>query len=149
MRKADEDTRNATYQAMRGRFMGLAVAMGISLSIFLFFLLPMVVGSFFDRWIDNMLVLNLLEGLIRILIFMAYMILVSRMGEMKRVFAYHGAEHKTIFCYEKGLELTVENVRKQSRFHPRCGTSFMVLMLITALVITHQITPAVRAIDIG
>ena len=114
---------------------GLAVAMGLGLSIFLFFLLPMVVGSFFDRWIDSTLGINLVEGLIRMCIFMAYIILVSRMGEMKRVFAYHGAEHKTIRCYEMGLPLTVENVRQQTRLHPRCGTSFLLVVMVTSILV--------------
>ena len=114
---------------------GFAVAMGMGLSIFLFFLLPMVVGSFFDRWIDSTLGINLVEGLIRMCIFMAYMILVSRMGEMKRVFAYHGAEHKTIRCYEMGLPLTVENVRQQTRLHPRCGTSFLLVVMVTSILV--------------
>ena len=126
---------------------GFAVFMGLAMSIGLFFLLPMVIGSFFDRWIDNMLVLNLVEGLIRILIFMAYMILVSRMGEMKRVFAYHGAEHKTIRCYEAGLELTVENVRQMTRLHPRCGTSFLlVVMVISILVFSIASTALLSAV---
>ena len=90
---------------------GIAVALGLGMSILLFFLLPMVIGSFFDKIITSTFGLNLLEGLIRIIIFMIYMILVSRMNEMKRVFAYHGAEHKTIRCYEAGLPLTVENIR--------------------------------------
>ena len=114
---------------------GLAVAMGLGLSVFLFFLLPMVVGSFFDRWIDSTLGINLVEGLIRMCIFMAYIILVSRMGEMKRVFAYHGAEHKTIRCYEMGLPLTVENVRRQTRLHPRCGTSFLLVVMVTSILV--------------
>ena len=114
---------------------GFAVAMGLGLSIFLFFLLPMVVGSFFDRWIDSTLGINLVEGLIRMCIFMAYMILVSRMGEMKRVFAYHGAEHKTIRCYEMGLPLTVENVRQQTRLQPRCGTSFLLVVMVTSILV--------------
>ena len=112
-----------------------AVFMGLGLSIFLFFLLPMVIGSFFDRWIDSNLVLNLIEGVIRILIFMSYMLLVSRMKEMKRVFAYHGAEHKTIRCYEAGLPLTVENVRRQTRLHPRCGTSFLLVVMVISILV--------------
>ena len=94
----------------------------------------MILGSFFDRWIESTIVLNLVEGAIRIVLFCGYIVLVSRMGEMKRVFAYHGAEHKTIRCYEAGLPLTVENVREQTRLHPRCGTSFLlVVMLISIL----------------
>ena len=112
-----------------------AVFMGLALSVLLFFLLPMVIGSFFDRWINNMLLLNLIEGMIRIVIFGAYMLLVSRMPDMKRVFAYHGAEHKTIRCYEAGLPLTVENVRKQTRLHPRCGTSFLLVVMVISILL--------------
>ena len=114
---------------------GLAVFMGLGLSILLFFLLPMVISSFFDQLVHNNLVLNLIEGLVRMGIFAVYMLLVSKMKEMKRVFAYHGAEHKTIRCYEAGLPLTVENVRQQTRLHPRCGTSCLrVVMVISILV---------------
>lgn len=113
----------------------IAVCMGLGLSILLFFLLPMVIGSFFDRWITGTLMLNLVEGLIRMVIFLLYMFLISRMGEMKRLFSYHGAEHKTIRCYEAGLPLTVENVRKQTRLHPRCGTSFLLVVMVISIVI--------------
>ena len=114
---------------------GIAVAMGLGLSIVLFFLLPMIAGSFFDQWIDSTLALNLVEGLIRMIIFMGYMLLVSRMQEMKRVFAYHGAEHKTIRCYEAGLPLTVDNVRIQTRLHPRCGTSFLLVVMVISILV--------------
>ena len=114
---------------------GAAVAMGMGLSILLFFLLPMVVVSFLDRWIKSNLMLNLLEGVVRIGIFMTYIILVSRMQEMKRLFAYHGAEHKTIRCYEAGLPLTVENVRQMTRLHPRCGTSFLLVVMILSILV--------------
>ena len=114
---------------------GIVVAMGMGLSIGLFFLLPMVIGGFFDRWIQSTVGLNLVEGLIRMIIFMAYMLLVSRMEEMKRVFSYHGAEHKTIRCYEAGLPLTVENVRIQTRMHPRCGTSFLLIVMVISILI--------------
>ena len=113
----------------------IAVAMGLGLSIGLFFLLPMVIGGFFDRWLTSALSLNLVEGVIRMVIFLAYMLLVSRMGEMKRVFAYHGAEHKTIRCYEAGLPLTVENVRAQTRLHPRCGTSFLLVVMVISILV--------------
>jgi len=114
---------------------GFAVFLGMGMSVGLFFLLPMIIGGFFDRWIDSTLGINLVEGLIRIIIFMAYMIAVSRMGEMKRVFAYHGAEHKTIRCYEAGLPLTVENVRAQTRLHPRCGTSFLLVVMVISILV--------------
>ena len=114
---------------------GFAVFLGMAMSIGLFFLLPMVIGGFFDRWIDTTLGINLVEGLIRIIIFMVYMIAVSRMKEMKRVFAYHGAEHKTIRCYEAGLPLTLENVRAQTRLHPRCGTSFLLVVMVISILV--------------
>ena len=122
-------------EAFQKAIIGIAVFLGMAMSIGLFFLLPMVVSSFFDRWIPNMLVLNLFEGIVRMVIFMGYMILVSRMNEMRRVFAYHGAEHKTIRCYEAGLPLTVENVRQMTRLHPRCGTSFLLVVMVISIIV--------------
>ena len=116
---------------------GASVVMGIGLSVVLFFLIPMVIAGLFSGLIQSNLVIHLIEGVIRIAIFMGYLILVSRMKDMKRVFSYHGAEHKTIRCYEAGLPLTVENVRQQTRLHPRCGTSFLlIIMIISILVFT-------------
>ena len=114
---------------------GTAVALGLGMSVLLFILLPNIISSVFDRWMDSNILRNLIEGLIRITIFMCYMLAVSRMGEMKRVFSYHGAEHKTIRCYEAGLPLTVENVRMQTRKHPRCGTSFLFVVLILSILV--------------
>jgi len=114
---------------------GFAVVLGLGLSICLFFLLPMLASGFLDRWVHNIFVLNLIEGLVRLIIFFGYMLLVSRMKEMRRVFAYHGAEHKTIRCYEAGLELTVENVRMQTRLHPRCGTSFLLIVMVISILV--------------
>jgi uncharacterized protein YqhQ len=114
---------------------GLGVFLGLGLSIVLFFLLPMIVGGFFYGIVKNNLIINLIEGLVRIIIFGAYMLLVSRMQEMKRVFAYHGAEHKTIRCYEAGLPLTVENVKQQTRLHPRCGTSFLLVVMVLSILV--------------
>ena len=126
--------------------MTLAVIMGLGLSILLFFLLPMVVSSFFDKWIESNLLLNLFEGLIRMAIFLIYMFAISRMGEMKRVFSYHGAEHKTIRCYEAGLPLTVENVRTQTRLHPRCGTSFLLVVMVISILVFSIASSALLAI---
>lgn len=114
---------------------GTAVALGLGMSILLFFLIPNIVGSFIHKWIESNLLCNLIEGVVRIVIFLTYMLLISRMGEMQRVFAYHGAEHKTIRCYEAGLPLTVENVRIQTRKHPRCGTSFLFVVLILSILV--------------
>ena len=114
---------------------GFAVALGMVFSIALFFILPMFIGSLLDPLLPNQLVQNLVEGLIRMLIFAGYMLLMSRMNEMKRVFAYHGAEHKTIRCYEAGLPLTVENVRNMPRLHPRCGTSFLLVVMLLSILV--------------
>ena len=133
-------------EAFQKVIVGLAVAMGLGLSIGLFFLLPMVIASPFDRWIGSTLGVNLLEGVIRMVIFMAYMILISRMGEMKRVFAYHGAEHKTIRCYEAGLPLTVENVRMQTRLHPRCGTSFLLVVMVISILVFSVASSALLSV---
>ena len=114
---------------------GFAVALGLCFSIALFFVLPMLIGSLLDPLIPNTLLQNLVEGLIRVAIFAGYMLLVSRMKDMKRVFAYHGAEHKTIRCYEAGLPLTVENVRNMTRLHPRCGTSFLLVVMLLSILV--------------
>ena len=128
----EEKLGNEKFQKV---IVGIAVALGMGMSIGLFFLLPMVISGFFDNWIHNMLTLNLVEGVIRMAIFMAYMLLISRMNEMKRVFAYHGAEHKTIRCYEAGLPLTVENIRPMTRLHPRCGTSFLLIVMVISILV--------------
>ena len=128
---------------------GIAVAMGLGMSIALFFLLPSVIAGFFDRWLTNNLTLNLVEGAIRMCIFMIYIVLTSRMKEIKRVFAYHGAEHKTIRCYEAGLPLTVENVRKQTRLHPRCGTSFLLVVMVISVLVFSVASTGVLALIPG
>jgi len=122
-------------EAFKKFIVGFSVFLGMGLSVLLFFLLPMIVGSFFYDLVKSHLLRNLLEGLVRIIIFLTYMFLVSRMGQMKRVFAYHGAEHKTIRCYEAGMPLTVENVRQQTRLHPRCGTSFLLVVMVISILV--------------
>ncbi len=112
-----------------------AVAVAVVFSIGLFMLLPNALAGVVDIFTDNKLVLNLSEGIIRMLIFMGYLLLVSRMKDIQRVFQYHGAEHKTIATYEAGDELTVENARKHSRLHPRCGTSFLLIVMVVSIII--------------
>ncbi|MCD8376026.1 MAG: DUF1385 domain-containing protein [Oscillospiraceae bacterium] len=112
---------------------GVTAVIAILFSVALFFLLPTFLAGIFDRWISHPIVHNLIEGAIRIIIFMLYLYLISKMKDMRRVFSYHGAEHKTIFCYEAGLPLTVENVRAQPRHHPRCGTSFLFVVIVVAI----------------
>ena len=124
---------------------GAAIA-GLLMSIGLFFLLPMVIGGFFDGLVQSMVGINLIEGVVRMVIFLCYMILISRMSEMKRLFAYHGAEHKTIRCYEAKLPLTVENVRKQTRLHPRCGTSFLLVVMILSILVFSVASSALLSV---
>ena len=132
-------------EAFQKAIVGIAMCMGLGLSVVLFFLLPMIIGSLFDRWITSNLGVNLIEGLIRMVIFLGYMLLISRMEEMRRVFSYHGAEHKTIRCYEAGLPLTVENVRVQTRLHPRCGTSFLLVVMVISILVFSVASSALLA----
>lgn len=122
---------------MTGVVMGVGSVLGVALAVALFFLLPTVLFNLLQTVVpaDISPWRSLFEGLLRIGIFIGYVLLISLMPDIKRVFQYHGAEHKTIFCYENDLPLTVENVRKQGRFHPRCGTSFLILMLIISIIV--------------
>lgn len=112
-----------------------AVALGIAFSVGLFILLPAFIFGLLQKVISSFFVRNLIEGIVRIAIFFVYIILCSRQEDIHRVFCYHGAEHKTIFCYERGLPLTVENVRKMPRHHPRCGTSFLFVVMVIAILV--------------
>ena len=114
---------------------GSALVLGIALALFLFIFLPTLVVGFIPALKSNYLIRNFSEGLLKILILLAYMKLSSNVKDIKRVFSYHGAEHKTIFCYEHRLPLTVDNVRKESRFHPRCGTSFLLVVVVVSIIV--------------
>ena len=116
--------------------MGIATVLGFALAFVIFFYLPVLVFNRLNAWTDSALTpwQGTIEGVLKIAIFVIYIALVSQMKDIKRTFMYHGAEHKSIACYEAGLELTVENVKKCSRFHPRCGTSFIFVMLILSIV---------------
>ncbi len=118
----------------------VAVVLGVALSVGLFFLIPSVIASLLLRVIHSNFIVNLIEGLVRIAILLVYMWIVSRMKEIKRVWMYHGAEHKTIACYEAGLELTVDNCRPQTRFHPRCGTSFLLIVMVVSVLVFSLIS---------
>ena len=117
-------------------FVTVSVILGIGMSIGLFFLLPTLLGSVVTFFTDSMVVRNVAESLMKLAIFVGYLALCSRMKDIHRVFQYHGAEHKTIFCYEAGLPLTVENVRKQPRHHPRCGTSFLFMVIAISILVS-------------
>ena len=113
----------------------ISVIFSLALSIGMFILLPAFITGFLKSVIQSRVGLTLIEGIVRIAIFVLYLFLVSQMKDIKRVFMYHGAEHKSIFCYEKGLDLTVENVRVQSRLHPRCGTSFLFVVVAISILL--------------
>lgn len=117
--------------------MAFASLLGFALAFVIFFFLPVFVFNKLNSWTDMSLTpwQGTIEGTMKIIIFVVYMLLVSQMKDIKRLFQYHGAEHKSIACYESGEELTVENVKKCCRFHPRCGTSFMFVMLILSIII--------------
>ena len=122
-------------------FTTLAVIIGMAFSVGLFFVLPTLLSGavmyFFPQvplWVRN-----LVEGVVRVVIFLGYLILCSKTKSIHRVFSYHGAEHKTIFCYEKGLELTVENVRAQPKHHPRCGTSFLFVVIVVSILLSSVV----------
>lgn len=110
-------------------FISLAVA------VLLFILLPSLITNFFNRGEANPFLLNLIEGFVRILVFLVYIVAVSKMEDVGRVFKYHGAEHKAIHCYEHGEELTVENIKKYPILHPRCGTSFLFMVMIVSILV--------------
>ena len=115
-------------------FIMVAVVLGIGMSIGLFFLLPTLLGTAVTLFTDSMLVRNVAESLLKIVIFIGYLALCSHMKDIHRVFQYHGAEHKCINCIEQGMDLTVENVRKSSRLHKRCGTSFLLIVMLISIV---------------
>lgn len=113
--------------------MGFAMVLAVVLAVGLFFILPSLVGSFLRGYVKSMAAVNVLEGLVRILIFLAYIVGISRMKDIRRVFGYHGAEHKTVHCYEHDKELTVENAQVFSTMHPRCGTAFLFLIMVMSI----------------
>ena len=119
---------------------GIGSVLGVLLAVAMFFYLPMGITKLIDTFLfENPMpdtVKSIIEGVIKIGIFLAYIALVALMPDIRRTFEYHGAEHKSIFCHEAGLPLTVENVKKQSRFHPRCGTSFMFVMMIIGILVS-------------
>ena len=136
-----------------GWIMAVASVLAVILSVFLFMYLPALLFDGVALLLGKGILpfAALFEGCLRLVILVVYMALVSRMKDIRRVFMYHGAEHKTIFCYEAGLPLTVENIRTQRRFHPRCGTSFLVLMLLVSIIVSSLISvlfPTLRQITV-
>ena len=117
----------------------VAVVLGVLLSVFLFIVLPTFLVSVIKPLTSSYLIRNLSEGVFKVIILLTYMALVAKMKDVRRLFSYHGAEHKTIFCYEHGKELTVENVRPESRFHPRCGTSFLLVVVLVSILVNSVV----------
>jgi len=112
-----------------------SLIVGIALAVGLFTVLPTILVGFVVGFFESNIMRSSLEGIVRIAILVLYMVGVSYMPDIRRVFAYHGAEHKTIACYESGDELTVDNVREKSRFHPRCGTSFLLIVMVISILV--------------
>ena len=115
-------------------FMGLTVALSVVIAVVLFMLTPFFISSLFGKVIKSPMALAVIEGLIRIAIFFIYIVAISQMKDIQRVFMYHGAEHKTINCIEHGAELTPENAAKYSRLHKRCGTSFLLIVMVVSII---------------
>lgn len=137
-------------EAMYSMIVTLAVILGMAFSVGLFILLPTAVVGGLGLLVQDMpmWVRNVLEGVVRVIIFVGYLVLCSKTKDIHRVFQYHGAEHKTIFCYEAGLPLTVENVRKQPRHHPRCGTSFLFVVIVVAILLSSFVFSFVEVTNV-
>lgn len=116
--------------------MGITIAISVLIAVAVFMMIPFYASLFFQRFIKSETVIILIESVLRIAIFIGYVLLISRMEDIHRVFMYHGAEHKCINCIEHGLELNVENVKKSSKEHKRCGTSFLFFVLIITIILT-------------
>ena len=149
--KDNKDNGKDESNVVMNILMTISSVVGVCLSVALFIWLPTKLCNLLKGVVpvlNNGVWQSVFEGVLKIIIFIAYIAICSLMEDMKRVFMYHGAEHKTIFCYEKGLELTVENVKEQIRFHPRCGTSFLSIMLIVGIFvgvfIPHDISTVTR-----
>lgn len=137
--KAEKWINDKFGDKIMGIIMSIASILGVALAVLLFLVFPTwlfnLISGRFDVLHNTVIYRSIFEGILRIIIFLAYVVLCSQLKDMRRVFQYHGAEHKTIFCYECDEELTVENVKKHIRFHPRCGTSFMFLMILVGIII--------------
>ncbi len=132
--KADEVVQKIFKDKAEKVVMGVTVAFSIVMAVAIFMVLPYYLADIFRRYIVSDTVLAVVEGAIRLLLFITYVLLISLMRDIQRVFQYHGAEHKCINCIEKGLELKVENVRKSSKHHKRCGTSFMLIVMVISII---------------
>ena len=130
----EEDAGKPKDEKSEALMMGGTVALSIVLAIGIFMLLPYFAASLFRRLTESSLVISVLEGVLRLVLFLGYIALISRMEDIQRVFQYHGAEHNCINCIEHGMELNVENVQKSSRLHRRCGTSFLLIVMVVSII---------------
>ena len=121
-------------------FMNVTVAIAVVIAVALFMVLPYFLSTFVEKYTTSRMAMTIFEGVIRVVIFLIYILLISRTKDIKRTFMYHGAEHKCINCIEHGLELNVENVRKSSKQHKRCGTSFLFFVMIVSIIFCFFIT---------
>ena len=133
--KIDKWLENKFGEKLKDYIIYFSVVFSLILSIGLFFVLPSLITDWLKLGDNDSTKKMLIDGGVRITIFLIYLIAVSQMKDIKRVFMYHGAEHKSIHCYESGEELTVENVRKHTRLHPRCGTSFLLIVMIVSIIV--------------
>ncbi len=157
----EEDTKDKTPEEIEAQkkkdsklmnvLMVVSSVLAIALAIGLFVALPSFLYSLLEKFVPgfpqgNRYMQSAFEGVMKLILLIGYLALVSLMKDIRRTFSYHGAEHKTIFCYEAGLELTVENVKKQRRFHPRCGTSFLILMILVSILVSFLIPPTLPTV---
>ncbi len=123
-------------EKLQSVLVAFSVILSLGMTLCLFMLLPTFLAGLVSKYFDSALLHNVIEGVVKLAIFFGYLILCSKQKDVRRVFSYHGAEHKTIFCYEAGLPLTVENVRIQPKHHPRCGTSFLFVVIVVSILAT-------------
>lgn len=138
--KADRLFKDIFKDKAESVLIGITVFISVCIALGLFMLLPAFLAELIGKWVDNHFALSLIEGIIRLLIFILYVYLISKMDDINRVFMYHGAEHKTINCYESGDELKPANVLKHTRYHKRCGTSFLFIVMIVSIIVFMFIT---------
>ena len=129
-------------EKLQSVLVAFSVVLSLGMTLVLFMLLPTFIAGLFHA--QSAALHNLIEGIVKVLIFLAYLILCSKQKDVRRVFCYHGAEHKTIFCYEAGLPLTVENARIQPKHHPRCGTSFLFVVIIVSILVSSLVFPYIN-----
>ena len=129
-------------EKLQNVLVAFSVILSLGMTLVLFMLLPTFIAGLFHA--QSAALHNLIEGVVKVLIFLAYLILCSKQKDVRRVFCYHGAEHKTIFCYEAGLPLTVENARIQPKHHPRCGTSFLFVVIIVSILVSSIVFPYIN-----